>query len=72
MKIAVIGGVIFGICSAVKLGQYGHNVTLFEKYDNILKASSGINQYRLHRGYHYPRSKNTAISAMESEKLFQH
>jgi hypothetical protein len=72
MKIAVIGGGIFGICSAVKLGQCGHNVTLFEKYDNILKASSGINQYRLHRGYHYPRSKNTAISAMESEKLFQH
>ena len=27
--------------------------------DDIMKAASGINQYRIHRGYHYPRSFET-------------
>jgi len=70
MKIAVIGAGIFGISAAVKLVRAGHEVDLYEKNKNILAAASGINQYRLHRGYHYPRSKSTALSAKYSEDSF--
>jgi hypothetical protein len=68
-KVAVIGGGIFGVTSALKL-QKDFDVTLFEKNDDILKNASGINQYRLHRGYHYPRSKETAISAKDGTETF--
>ncbi len=65
MKIAVIGGGIFGITTAVILGNE-HNVELFEKNDDILKSASGSNQYRVHRGYHYPRSAETVIGIIKS------
>ena len=64
MKIAVIGGGIFGVTAAIKLAK-NHDVHLYERYDDILKGASGINQYRLHRGYHYPRSSNTASPSIE-------
>ena len=59
MRIAVVGGGIFGVSAAVKLARAGHQADLFEKQRDILCAASGINQYRIHRGYHYPR--NTII-----------
>lgn len=71
MRIAVVGAGIFGITAAIKLAQAGHKVDLYEKNDSILSAASGINQYRLHRGYHYPRSKATALSSKFSEDSFR-
>ena len=62
MKIAVVGGGIFGITSAWKLAQKGHGVDLYEKQPDILTAASGINQYRLHKGFHYPRSVERKVS----------
>lgn len=70
MKIAVIGGGIFGITTALRLANT-HDVDLFEKNSDILQSASGINQYRLHRGYHYPRSKDTAKSSSDAEILFK-
>ena len=54
--IAIIGGGFFGATVAYVLAEAGYPVTLFEKHDDLLQAASGINQFRLHRGYHYPRS----------------
>lgn len=71
MKIAVVGAGIFGITAAVKLAEAGHEVDLYEKNSDILTAASGINQYRLHRGYHYPRSKSTALSSKYAEDSFR-
>jgi hypothetical protein len=71
MKIAVVGAGIFGCTAALKLAAAGHKVTLFEKNSDILSAASGINQYRLHRGYHYPRSRSTALSSKYSEDSFK-
>ncbi len=71
MKIAVVGAGIFGVTVAVKLAENGYKVDLYEKNPDILTAASGINQYRLHRGYHYPRSKSTALSAKYSEDSFR-
>ena len=70
MKIAVIGGGIFGVTTAFMLANENH-VELFEKNNDILKAASGANQYRVHRGYHYPRSKETVLEIMKSENSFK-
>ena len=48
-----------------------NHVELFEKNNDILKAASGSNQYRVHRGYHYPRSKETVLEIMKSENSFK-
>ena len=52
------------------LSKNGYFVNLYERTDDILKSASGINQYRLHRGYHYPRSYETAISSKEGQNGF--
>ena len=70
-NIAVVGGGIFGVTTAVKLAKSGHKVDLFEKENDILQAASGINQYRLHRGHHYPRSKETTLSSLNTEPKFR-
>ncbi len=68
-KVAVVGAGIFGITSALKLSE-NLNVVLFEKNDDILQNASSINQYRLHRGYHYPRSIETALTSKEGTNTF--
>ena len=70
MKVAVVGAGLFGISTALELDRAGHTVTLFEKNSDILEAASGINQYRLHRGYHYPRSYTTVASSLKAEPSF--
>jgi glycine/D-amino acid oxidase-like deaminating enzyme len=70
-RVAVIGGGIFGATAAVHAARVGHEVHLFEEQAGLLQAASGINQYRLHRGYHYPRSADTARSAAAAERSFR-
>ena len=69
MKVAVVGGGIFGITAATKLANY-FEVDLYEKNPDIIQAASGINQYRIHRGYHFPRSQETVSSVLKAEKSF--
>ena len=69
-NIDVVGGGIFGVTCAWMLSKNGYFVTLYEKDDDIMKSASGINQYRLHKGYHYPRSDDTALSSVKGEKSF--
>jgi hypothetical protein len=69
-KVAVVGGGIFGCTTAWKLAKDGYDVTLYEKNDDIITQASNINQYRLHRGYHYPRSKETARQSIWGESSF--
>ncbi|OGG57011.1 hypothetical protein A3D71_00540 [Candidatus Kaiserbacteria bacterium RIFCSPHIGHO2_02_FULL_55_20] len=70
-SIAVVGGGIFGCTAAIYAARAGHEVHLFEKEKDLLQAASGINQYRLHRGYHYPRSSDTARSAKDADVSFR-
>jgi len=70
-KIAVIGGGIFGITSALFLDQKGHDVYLFEKNESLLTEASFGNQFRLHRGYHYPRSPKTVSNLLKSSIEFE-
>lgn len=70
MRIAVIGAGLFGTTAALKLIHAGHHVDLYERHNDILREASGINQFRLHRGYHYPRSIETAFQCKTSEESF--
>lgn len=69
--VAVVGGGMFGVTAAVDLAREGYDVELFEKKDDILTGASGSNHWRLHRGYHYPQSDETAKQALETEPLFR-
>jgi hypothetical protein len=54
----------------IKLSTIGYKIDLFESKNDIMSAASGINQYRVHRGYHYPRSFDTIISCKNNEASF--
>ena len=69
MKIAVIGGGIFGATAAFRLAK-NNSVDLFEKNSDILMAASDVNQCRIHRGYHYPRSDSTVKEVLKGNDSF--
>jgi hypothetical protein len=71
MKIAVVGGGIFGCTIAVDLARAGAQVDLYEARSDILQGTTARCQARLHRGYHYPRSDSTAAAARDASELFQ-
>jgi hypothetical protein len=70
-NILVVGGGIFGCTSAIYLSNAGYNVTLIEKNSDIFKETSYINQYRIHRGFHYPRSPKTIKQCLRSYNEFE-
>ena len=70
MKIAVVGGGIFGVTIAIKFAELGYAIDLFEMSGKILSCATGCNQFRMHRGYHYPRSKTTAREIKKGYKAF--
>ena len=70
-KVLVVGGGIFGTTASVALATSGYDVTLHEELDSIMRCATGINQYRLHKGYHYPRSKETAQECLGGMKSFK-
>jgi voltage-gated potassium channel Kch len=68
-KIAIAGAGIYGATSAIRLAERGHKVTLFDPL-GVMRAASAINQYRVHSGYHYPRSPETIIETLEARREF--
>jgi L-2-hydroxyglutarate oxidase LhgO len=60
MNIAIIGGGWVG-CHLAHVLKNEHNVTLYEKNDEIFGGTSYYNQNRLHYGYHYARNYNTRM-----------
>ena len=69
MKIIVIGAGIFGCNNSFELSKR-HNVTLVDMNSDIMQNASKVNHNRLHFGFHYPRSKATALQSLEGYKLF--
>src|SRR3990167_794831 len=70
--VAVLGGGFYGCCIAILLAQQYSRVALIEKEDGLLKKASGINQARVHGGYHYPRSFMTATRSLINYPRFLH
>ncbi len=68
-KIAVAGAGIYGATAAIRLAEQGHQVHLFDPL-GVLRAASAINQYRVHSGYHYPRSTETISEIAEARAEF--
>ncbi|RDD63159.1 FAD-dependent oxidoreductase [Ferruginivarius sediminum] len=68
-RIAIAGAGIYGATAAIWLARRGHAVTLFDPL-GLLNAASAINQFRVHRGYHYPRSPETIAEVLESRQAF--
>lgn len=71
MRVAVVGAGIFGCTTAIKLHRAGHEVHLYEAHGAIMQGASGHNQFRLHRGYHYPRSPETGHACRKGLALFR-
>src|ERR1700732_4827473 len=68
-RIAVAGAGIYGATIAIRLAEQGYDVRLFDPL-GILRAASAINQYRIHSGYHYPRSPETIRETLEARAEF--
>ncbi|MEQ1353234.1 MAG: FAD-dependent oxidoreductase [Candidatus Acidiferrum sp.] len=68
-KIAIAGAGIYGATAAIRLAEQGHRVSLFDPL-GIMRAASAINQYRVHSGYHYPRSSETIRETIEARAEF--
>jgi hypothetical protein len=68
-NIAVAGAGIYGASAAIRLAERGHRVTLFDPL-GVMRAASAINQYRVHSGYHYPRSPETIAETLEARREF--
>lgn len=68
-KIAVAGAGIYGATTAIRLSEQGHHVHLFDPL-GVMRAASAINQYRVHAGYHYPRSAETINEITEARAEF--
>lgn len=69
-RIAVVGAGLFGCTAALELSAAGYQVDLLEKHPEIIQEASAINQYRVHRGYHYPRSDSTVSECLNAIPLF--
>jgi hypothetical protein len=69
MKIAIAGAGIYGATAAIRLAGHGHQVHLFDPL-GVMCAASAINQYRIHAGYHYPRSPETIAEIQEARRAF--
>ncbi len=68
-KVAIAGAGVYGATTAIRLAEQGHEVHLFDPL-GVLNAASAINQFRIHSGYHYPRSPETIRETMEVRQEF--
>ncbi len=69
-KICIVGAGWYGCHLGYKLSKLGYDIDIIEKNKKIFEGSSGFNQFRLHTGYHYPRSAYTINEIKENFKKF--
>lgn len=69
-EIIVIGGGFFGSSIALFYAEQGKSVLIVEKENSLMTRASLNNQARVHGGYHYPRSLQTALRSRENYGLF--
>ena len=65
MKVLVIGAGLFGSSVAAILASKEVKVDLVEEENDIMKMASRVNHNRIHLGYHYLRSIETAEQSIE-------
>jgi len=70
-SVVIIGGGIFGLSTAIILGEKNYSVTVLEKENDIMTKASLVNQNRIHMGYHYPRSIETGKESLNGIENFK-
>ena len=70
-KVLIIGAGIHGCFIAKYLYKKNFDITIIEKENDICMGSSHATHNRANRGYHYPRSKNTARECSEGYNYFK-
>ncbi len=70
MKIRVIGGGWYGAHLTLALIRDGHEVELHEIGEALFCGASGANPARLHKGFHYPRSRLTRAACQDHAEAF--
>ena len=70
--ICIIGAGFYGCFIAKKISENFKNfeIEVFEKNNNLITEAGKNNQYRLHLGFHYPRSVQTIKQTQEGSKIF--
>lgn len=71
MKIRVLGAGWYGAHLASALIADGHAVEVHEIADKIFSGASGGNPARLHKGFHYPRSRLTRAACQDHADRFE-
>lgn len=68
---AVIGAGFYGCHVALALREAGFGkVLIVEREGGLMRRASYVNQARVHNGYHYPRSRQTALSSRNNFARF--
>ena len=70
MRVAIIGGGIFGAATAAKLTEDGFSICLFERLPGLMQGTTSVAN-RLHRGFHYPRDEQTARQCIRGFHAFR-
>lgn len=66
----ILGAGIYGLYAALKSVQKGLNVLVLEYDEASFMRGTYINQARVHNGYHYPRSRSTAVKSRDYFQKF--
>lgn len=69
-NVLVIGAGIHGVSLAMELGKEGNKVYIIDSNQDMLLGASFATHNRIHLGYHYPRSKETAEECREGYDYF--
>jgi L-2-hydroxyglutarate oxidase LhgO len=71
-SICIIGGGFYGcyIAKRIKENFKNINIEIYEKNTDLITEAGRNNQYRLHLGFHYPRSIETIKQTQEGSKIF--
>lgn len=59
----ILGAGIYGLYASKLLVEQGYNIAVLEYDDQAFGRASYVNQARVHKGYHYPRSFTTAMKS---------
>ncbi|WP_295799401.1 FAD-dependent oxidoreductase [Mucilaginibacter sp.] len=65
MRILIIGAGLFGTSAANILADKNNQIDLIEAESDIMQLASRVNHNRIHLGYHYLRSIQTAEQSIE-------
>jgi hypothetical protein len=71
-SICIIGGGFYGcyISKKIKENFKDIDIEIYEKNSSLISEAGKNNQYRLHLGFHYPRSIETIKQTQEGSKIF--